>query len=90
MGRMTRREDGNIKSSFVPVKMLYITVSKREPAASPFTASPLHRIFKLQFHAIAVGVSVRGILKKRAIKTKTVREGGGKRRKRNDPHRRRP
>lgn len=49
--------------------MLYITVSKRE-AATPFilTALPLHRIFKVQFHTISVGVSVRGILKKKAIK----------------------
>lgn len=51
--------------------MLYITVSKREgEAATPFilTALPLHRIFKVQFHTIAVGVSVRGILKKKTIK----------------------
>lgn len=68
MGWMTRREDSNIKSSFVPVMMLYITVSKREAATPVLTVLPLHRILKVQFHTIAVGVSVRGILKKKAIK----------------------
>lgn len=59
---MTRGEDGNIKSWFVPVTMLYITVSKEAgegQVAFPVLATlPLHRIFKVQFHIIAVGVSV--------------------------------
>lgn len=64
--------------------MLYITVSKREgEAATPFilTALPLHRIFKVQFHTIAVGVSVRGILKKKAIKPRARKRTTMKREK---------
>ena len=52
---------------------LYNCIKERETAErdtplAVLTALPLHRIFKAQFHTIAVGVSVRGILKKKAIK----------------------
>lgn len=77
---------------------LYNCIKERETAErdtplAVLTALPLHRIFKAQFHTIAVGVSVRGILKKKAIKhggwgTRGGRRGGGgaARRKREEAH----
>lgn len=72
---MTRLEDGNIKSSFVLVTMLYITVSKRATAPPVFTASSLHRIFKLQFHTFAAGwVGVFARPSRRILKKKKRRK----------------
>lgn len=46
----------------------YNCIKEKDTPLTVLTALPLHRIFKAQFHTIAVGVSVRGILKKKAIK----------------------
>ena len=59
---------------------LYNCIKERDTPLTVLTALPLHRIFKAQFHTIAVGVSVRGILKKKAIKHQGVhgsRQEGG-------------
>jgi len=47
--------EGSIKSLFILITTFHKTVSKRS-----YNLATLHRIFKLQFHTIAVGVSMSG------------------------------